>query len=1212
MPFANNPGCSCCVTCNVVELQDLDHDLVAGTPYQLPGNINSFNQINLSNLIETGFFKTKDDWIDLKVYRDVGGVETLQGTIRYQLMSLGHSRDYHYRDDTLPYPTIRKWRGLGARVDNEWHLIHGDSYNVNVGCSEVVITGVSAGTFDGTPCVVSSLKNAYGRKYGTPNSTETGWTFDPDDRPFRGNRWEQTCPNGQYNAANYRFEKNNYIMFDNESSFATTLYRYDSTSDSVTLEVTALGTASDATFAAGATSAAISRTFSGSAGTITTTNTTGPLALDIPHNIESESSSTVSGPGDFKIECTRAYTTESGSVDIRIVRTGGNTDAVNVSVYDGSTTQTLAFSAGQNFATITVNGTTHDGLRSSLNLDSDATPPTPKDDYLLEPITIRANSWELHGEATAVGTTPNLGSNWLSQKHSTAQDRYFYYADSIPFDKTGSVWQPNVYIKVDASKNTKLRYYELTKIRNDATCDYADEHEKTCPLYEQCTYTSEHNHQPADFADTSLTGTMYLPDAEKHVFIDGCTTHHLFRDVGLDYEEPFFVFREHERRDNYVCTPNAFGYCVFVVEDYTPPSNTSSGPFTQDCDGTTITYNVINDYSNLPSGYIHFDSVNSVVGIDCVGYVGTALRNVFYVSTGSGVPGGAANLTGLGISRCAEWDYDYGDVTYTYTTDSSSPLNEFLVRIISDVVIGHDFTPPADTSDTTYEFVHSGGFGKFKGIVFRWNGTDYDMIGQERIYTGDWSVLNTSAAQDQDMIDRITEPHWYYNSNAYYYIKPNNGGNLSWEGPFSTPVDTTVSPSINVEFAGRKRVTVKLHASGTTSNWIGMQLRDVAGGASTKPSYVGEVAGAYRVTDTGTDDSPIDYYEWQYFIGNCGNSPPNPCVGSTPCVSMLSDPENFPFWGQKWSSTLNNQQTTAYERLRNDPQIYFPYGDYDTCGCLNETWEKATTASDRNELMNPPSDAASCNYATCLPDLNPNSKTFPYDTIDNHLVFPNLPLSTTTNNFSVTVGSSPGTGNICDCGTGTSGFPVTNEYYQFDENNPWDGSLNIQSSQSGSTHGILHAVTTDELKGTLFRYGFGSIDHYRGSQDTDNVLFPDFAEYTKFTPCWSDDNHPTLSFTESDCDVQSTDDDRQWRFVSGYTLTTPTVEDYTGTVDDIDFTVLGTGGVSHRPVPFDAFGQVNTPCYKVHRWQGIEQNFIDIHPRYLEFDVKAFATSWPK
>lgn len=1206
MPFANNPGCSCCDTCNVVELQDLDHDLVAGTPYQLPGNINSFNQINLSNLIETGFFKTKDDWIDLKVYRDVGGVETLQGTIRYQLMSLGHSRDYHYQDDTLPYPTVRKWRGLGARVDNEWHLIHGDPYNVNVGCSEVVITGVSAGTFDGTPCVVSSLKNAYARKYGDPNTTEN-WV-DPLDRPYRGKRWEETCPNGRYNPANYRFEKNNYVMFDNEASFSTTLYRYDSTSGSVTLEVTALGTASDATFAAGATSAAISRTFSGSAGTITT-----PLAIGSPHNIESESSSTVSGPGDFKIECTRAYTTESGSVDIRIVRTGGNTDAVNVSVYDGSTIQTLAFSAGQNFATITVNGTTHDGLRSSLDLDGDDTPATPKDDYLLERITIRANSWELHGETTTGFGEPSLDANWLSQSHSTAQDRYFYYADSIPFDKTGSVWQPNVYIKVDASKNTKLRYYEVSKIRNDATCDYADEHEKTCPLYEQCTYTSEHNHQPADFADTSSTGTMYLPDAEKHVFIDGCTTYHLFRDVGLDYEEPFFVLREHERRDTYVCTQNSYGYCVFVVEDYTPPSNTSTGPFTQDCDGTTVTYNVINDYSNLPSGYVHFDTISSVVGIDCVGYVGTALRNVYFAEHSGGVPGGVAGLTSTGISRCDEWDYDYGDATYTYTTDSSSPLNEFLVRIISDVVIGHDFTPPADPSDTTYEFVHSGGFGKFKGIVFRWNGTDYDMIGQERIYSGDWSVLNTSAAQDQDMIDRITEPHWYYNSNAYYYIKPNNGGNLSWEGPFSTPVDNTVTPAINVEFAGRKRVRVKLHASGTSSNWIGMQPRDILGGATTKPSYVGEVSGAYRVTDTGTTDSPIDYYEWQNYIGQCGNNAPNPCRGDTLCVSMGSDPDNFPFWGRKWESG-NNNPSAGYTRFYS-----FDFGDYDACECLNDSWEKATTASDRNELMNPPSDASACTWAVCLPSLNPSGKTFPYDSIDNHLVFANLPLSTTTNTIIVTVGSSPGTGNICDCSTGTSGFPVTNEYYEFDENNAWDGELIIQSNQAGTTYGKLHAVSTDPLKGTLFRYGFGSIDHYiRSGQDTDNVLFPDFANFTKFTSCWSDDNHPTLSYTEADCDVQSTDADRQWRFVSGYTLTTPTEVDYTGTVTDIDFRASGPGPSStYDPIPFDGFGnwyqnEVATPCYKLHRWQGLEQSFIDIHPRYLEFDVKAFATSWPK
>ena len=1205
MAIRRSPGCQCCQTCEVVELEDLDHDLVAGTPYRLPGNINSFNQLNLSNLLSQGFFKSKDDWFDLMIYKDINGVPVLQGSIRYQLMSLGHSRDYHFQDDSLPYPTVRKWRGLGARVSNEWHLIDGDSHNVNVGCKELVITGVSAGTFDGTPCVVSSLKSAYARRYGTPNTTEN--FVNPSNRPFRGNRWEETCPNGAYNPASYRFEKNNYVLFDNEVTFVTNLYRYDNTSGSTIKSVTALGVTADISFSSGSMSAAVARLFSGVSGTISL-----PDAIGSPHNIQSLASSASNGAGHFQIECTRAYTTETGSVDVRIYRTGGNSDAVTVTYQIDSSVHNVSFSAGQNFASVTINGQSHNGLRSSLDLDGDDTPPTPKDSYVLHPITIRANSWELHGASVGGFGSPALGGNWLSKKHTSAQSRYFYYADSIPFDKTGSAWSDNVYIEVNASKDVHLNYYELSKIRNDATCDYNDEHEKDCPLYEKCSYTSEHNHQPADFEDTSTNGTMYLPDAEKHVFIDGCTTYHLFRDVGLDYEEPFFVFREHERRDNYVCSPNSFGYCVYVVQDYTPPSNTSSGPFTQDCNGTTVSYNVINDYSNMPSGYIHFDNVNSVIGIDCVGYVGTALRNVFFVGTGSGVPAGASGLTGLGISRCAEWDYDYGDSTYTYTTDSSSPLNEFLVRIISDVNEGAVFSAPSDTSDTTFEFVYSGPSGnKFRGIVFRWNGTDYDMIGQERIYRGDWSVLNTSAAQDQEMIDRITEPHWYYHSNAYYYIKPNNGGNLSWEGPFSTPVDNTVSPSINVEFSGRKRVRVRLHASGTSSNWIGMQQRDLGSSASfTKPSYVNEVAGAYRVTDTGTDDSPIDYYEWQYFIGNCGNSPPNLCVGSTPCVSMHSDPDNFPFWGQKWGSSLNNQQTTSYQRF-----FDFTYGDFNHCDCLDDSWEKATTASDRNELMNPPSDAAACNWATCLPDLNPSGKAFPYDTIDNHLVFESLPLGgTTTNTFYVTVGSSPGTGNICDCGTGTSSFPVTNEYYEFDENNAWNGELAIQSNQAGTTHGILHAVTTDALKGTLVRYGFGSIDYYeRTGANSDGVLFPDFANYTKFTPCWSDDNHPTLSFTESDCDVQSTDENRQWRFVSGYTLTTPTVEDYTGTVDDIDFTILGVGQPSvHRPIPFDAFPGPNTPCYKVHRWQGIEQSFIDIHPRYLEFDVKAFATSWPK
>ena len=1173
MAILRSPGCGCCTTCEVVEYQDIDHSLVAGTPYQLPGNINSFNQINLSNLLPQGFFKTKDDWFDVSVYRDVGGTPTIQGTIRYQLMSLGHSYDYHHDDSTIPYPTVRKFRGLGASVDDEWYLIKPDSYNVNVGCKEVIIADVSDGTFDGNPCVVSSLKDQYSYYYGDPKTTQS-WLVG-EDRPYHGQKWNLFC-RGEKVPNSFALEKNNYVLFDNETSFNTTLYRFNNTSEEVTRSVTCLGSTTSHTIAVGQQTSSVTRSFSGTAGTISTTSEYNGSA-----DIESCSSASATGAGHFKLECTRAYTTESGSVDIRIYRTGGNSEAVDVTVYVDGTPQTVSFTSGQNYADITVTGQAHDGLRDSLDLHDDSTPPTPKDAYTLAPITVRANSWELHGSE----------GDWLSQKHATAQTRYFYYNETIPFDRSGSVWDGTTYIKVDASKDVDLGYYELSKIRNDATCDYNDEHEKGCPLYEKCSYTSEHNHQPADFEDSSGTNALYLPTAEKHVFVSGCSTYHLFRDEGMAYEEPAWVYKENLRIDQYLCQSDPINPCVYLIENYTPPTNTSSGPFTTTCGDVTVSYNLVNDYSNLPSGYVYLGSTEVVGALECVGYTGGSEINIYYADYDNETPASASNLSATGFESCSEWSYAYGDSTYTYTTDSSSPLNEVLVTVISDVVEQSDFSEPSDTSDTSYEFVHTNGV--YAGVVFQWNGTDYDMIGQERIHRGDWSILNTSAPQNPDMIARITEPLWFWNNGSYYYIEPHGGGNLTWEGPFSTPVDSTASPAIEVQYAGRKRVRLSIAAAGVKSDWI----EDAENG--TLASNLSIQSGYFYQSDTGTSTLTTGLYQWKNYITECGNT-----FDSVPDGYIeMRGTDMFPYWGNSFEDGFN-PLTNHYTRLGPgyNGLFRFQFGFYDqNCACIFASWTEENTETDVNELMDPPSDAESCPWSSCLPTLAPLEKQFSKRTGPNTNPYDSLP-SATSEVIQITVGSSLGTTSICDCVDGTTNSGQVTQYYlDFSAETVWDGTL--VNTGVGSTNGFVQMFTTDPLKGELRPYGY---DYIQFNQDYGS---PDFAKFTKYTSCWSDDAHPTLVFTESDCDVQSTDSNRSWRFVSGYELTTPTLEGHTGTTSAIwneGLTVSSEDGF----IP--VIGEDVYPCYNLHRWQGNKQHFVDIHPRYLNMTVKAFTTSWPK
>jgi hypothetical protein len=1178
----------------VVPYESVDHSLVAGTEYQLPGSVTSFNDINLSNLIPQGFFKTKDDWFDVKAYKLVGGVETLQGTIRYQLLSLGHSRDYHYTDPTLPYPTIRKWRGLGAKVGDDWFIIEPDEYSINVGCKEICITDVSDGEFDGSPCVISSLKSSYNYYYGNPSTTET-WA-DPLDRPSRGLRWNyDSCGTV---TPHYALEKNNYVYFDDETSFSTSLYRFDDTSGSVSnYSVTALGSTTFHSFAPSDMSSSVTRTIS-SSGTISAGS--GSNVFNGQADIEYLPSASSTGAGSFYLECTRAYTTESGSVDIRIYRTGGNSSAVDVTLYNDGSYQTISFASGENYKTVTINGQVHDGLRDSLDHHTDSTPPKPLDSYTLKPITIRGESWELGGESYSPSFGHTLSDPWLSKKHSVQPSRYFYYNSSVPFDRASSMFDGSVYLKVDASKNVVLGSYGVSQIRNDATCDYNDEANKTCPIHERCSYTSEHNHQAVDFEDSSTSGTLYLPTEEKHVFISGCSTYHLFRGGGMEYVEPFFVFTENLRMTDYLVQSDPVNQIpgVYLINYYIPPASTSAGPLSTTCNGTTVSYNIQNDYSNLPSGWVFFESISVVDALSCSGYTGGDEINLYYSEYTNAKPAGNSSLTDVGFERCDGWSYT-NDQTYTYTTDSSSPFHEVVAKVTSDVFEFNNFQDPEDTSDTSYEFVMQYGF--YAGAVFRWNGTGYDYVGQERIHSISSAdpafqiplPLPTSFGWADDI------PLWFHVGSSYYYLAPPDvSGNLEWNGPFSDPIDNTVSPPIDVLYSGRKRIRLSLAVSGVKSDWLG----DTGTGI-----YVGDLAGLTTgsgyVTQSDTGASDIPYHglmQWQDYVNDCGNTFESLPQGS---IQMKSS-DMFPFWGSWWDDNIAN--TFGYTRLKE--QVY--YGDFQSCPCLNNEWSEAYTESDKNDLFDPPASADSCGWSNCVPPLPTYEKQFAFRTgSDTRAYDPDdLPLPTS-ETIQITVGSTLGTTSICDCAAGTTNSgQVTQKYLDLNLIDTWDGTLT--QTGTGSTNGSIRTFTTDALKGLLRRYGY--YDEQGGVLENEGIslLSPDFAKFTKYTSCWSDTSHPTLVFTEADCDVQSDSPSRSWKFTSGYTLNNPTLVDYTGNIDEITLSSPQSAN-DHVPIGGTPTNPVY-PCYKIHRWQNNQQFFVDIHPRYLELTVKAFITSWPK
>lgn len=162
---------------------------------------------------------------------------------------------------------------------------------------------------------------------------------------------------------------------------------------------------------------------------------------------------------------------------------------------------------------------------------------------------------------------------------------------------------------------------------------------------------------------------------------------------------------------------------------------------------------------------------------------------------------------------------------------------------------------------------------------------------------------------------------------------------------------------------------------------------------------------------------------------------------------------------------------------------------------------------------------------------------------------------------------------------------MTQKYLDLNLIDTWDGTLT--QTGTGSTNGSIRTFTTDALKGLLRRYGY--YDEQGGVLENEGIseLSPDFAKFTKYTSCWSDTSHPTLVFTEADCDVQSDSPSRSWKFTSGYTLNNPTLADYTGNIDEI--TLSSPQSVNdHVPIGGTPTNPVY-PCYKIHRWQNNQQ-----------------------
>jgi len=256
-------------------------------------------------------------------------------------MSLGQSYQYHatYVDDylnnsLLPYPALDKWRGLGVRVDNEWHILQPDQYQAYAGVNDVCIVGTSAGTYERSITYVMTALADYNYRY------QSSYDGELVGVPVDTSRWkEQSCPSRK--PVDYGFEKDRYVLFDGEASVSSKLFRYNKSSQDTDLTLISQDrfgfnkVSTNHTVSAGSIASSFTRTIP-----------TDPYTFFL-YNYELDSSNfivggasvithpttSVTGAGHFEVECDLAIVESGGSVDLRVFRTGGNSEAADVDIF---------------------------------------------------------------------------------------------------------------------------------------------------------------------------------------------------------------------------------------------------------------------------------------------------------------------------------------------------------------------------------------------------------------------------------------------------------------------------------------------------------------------------------------------------------------------------------------------------------------------------------------------------------------------------------------------------------------------------------------------------------------------------------------------------------------------------------------------------------------------------------------------------------------
>lgn len=633
MAIKHSPGCGCCGDCPTTSGSGGSY--TAGNYYEIPHDLGKNQSLDLRNIFPSSLWEKSNSWGKVE-FKDSTG-STLYESLEVRPSSLDTTSVTFAPSDGAnesfekPVGYLYDVRAFKSFI--EYELSDATEYERNRVFKYQEpkgqfyrIKSTTAGTFDDTEGYSRSLIKKHDPYYGQGNSyyncgsDAASIYFTPEKSQYVFYTSDSSLQIKAIRANNPKGDCENSSPFIDWSATAsmgsgTIAFSDDTHTQSITLSTPS---SSDGTFQ-------IQNSELGS--------TNCDLGYLASHNGTTVSVSylnvaTATGDGHFQLECSEVNGLEGTTTDVRVIRTGGNSTAVDVVVAVGNNDVTLSFQAGDQFKSFTLTHDSHDGRDFS-------TTPLPTNSAGGQTsvnggvFIFRDDHWEYGSE----------DDTWHMQNGSSQQ-----FWKWNPFERDS--WSDSdlssaaVRAFVSMSHDGVLGQWSSRGLYMIGTsCQSYSEVNEDCPEHTPCETIFPYHTQQYEVEvtlDANYTN-LSMPDKIGNLH-EGCSSIVLYEAQDPDFNDYVWRFSQNSEK-------------VYVGEVDGYETSYYASNHWQSRDNTTLTssfcgsYNLTSDYSTyMPTGYVTYG-----MGIFSFANpsVGSATR-YFYPTTGSTPP--SLKTGGLGRS----------------------------------------------------------------------------------------------------------------------------------------------------------------------------------------------------------------------------------------------------------------------------------------------------------------------------------------------------------------------------------------------------------------------------------------------------------------------------------------------------------------------------------------------------------------------------------